>query len=253
VYFCVFFSFRGLGTITMQLHGGPLRKQSSRRDREKGVEPPTLDQLNAVWKGVLKDQNALAALDQLERDGFKVGHLSPQDPAFHSPSWADYIAAIPLLENRPSRSYFYRRASLRKHLPLVRALRNFARQFDDPFCEGSLISTRDTTIPSHEDLPDLADRAASFIEKFVSWDWYIRERNPRNALIAILRGTIRARTGKPHDRELSTVIDAAFRAAGRTELYLDNTTLDRIEKREKENRVKSFQTFEVLRRVEPNT
>jgi hypothetical protein len=93
-------------------------------------------------------------------------------------------------------------------------------------------------------LTDLADRAASFIEKFLSWDWYIRERNPRNVLIAELRWTIRDRTGKPHDRELSTAIDAAFRAAGREVLRLDNTTLDRIEKREKEIRVKSFRRLD---------
>jgi len=93
-------------------------------------------------------------------------------------------------------------------------------------------------------LTDLADRAASFIEKFLSWDWYIRERNPRNALIAELRWTIRNRSKKPHDRELSTAIDAAFRAAGREVLRLDNTTLDRIEKREKEIRVKSFRRLD---------
>jgi hypothetical protein len=129
-------------------------------------------------------------------------------------------------------------------LPLVTALRNFARQFDDPFLETRLISTRDTTILLHEGLPDLADRAASFIEKFLSWDWYIRERNPRNTLIAELRWTIRDCTGEPHDRELSATIDAAFRAAGRKELRLDNTTLDRIEKREKETRVKSFRRLD---------
>lgn len=216
-----------------------LRKQSSQRDREKGLKPLTLDQLNSVWKGVLKDATARAALGRLKRDGFGIGHLSPRDPTFQRPSWPDCIAAIPLIENRPSRSHYYRHVSLRKHLPLVRALRDFARQFDGPFRETRLISTGDTTIPLGEDSSDLADRAASYIEKFLSWDWYIREHNPRNALIAELRWTIRFRTGKPHDRELSAVIDAACRAAGCTELLLDNTTLDRIEKREKESRVKS--------------
>ncbi len=200
---------------------------------------PTLRQLNSVWNTVLKDATALKALDQLERDGFKIGHLRPQDPTFHNPSWADYIAAIPLLENRPSRNHFYHRASLRKHLPLTRVLRNFARQFDDEFCE-KVISTRNTKVPRHQDLPDLAKRAASFIANLLSWDWYVRERNPRNVLIGELRWNIRARTGKPHDRELSTLIDAAYRAAGRKELCLDNTTLDRMEKREKETRIKSF-------------
>ena len=203
------------------------------------MKRPTLSQLNSVWNGVLKDETARAALGELKRDGFNFGHLSPRDPTFHSPSWADYIAAIPLLENQPSQTHFHRRVSLRKHLPLVSALRNFARQFEDPFCEKT-ISREDATDLSHEGLPDLANSAASFIEKFLSLDWCIREHNPRNVLIAELRWTIRARTGKPHDRELSTVIDAACRAAGVKELCLDNSTLDRIEKREKETRVKSF-------------
>jgi len=84
----------------MQPHWlAPLRKQSIQRDRKKGLKVPTLAQVNSVWNGVLKDATAQSALDQLERDGFKVGHLRPQDPTFHNPSWADYIAAIPLLEN----------------------------------------------------------------------------------------------------------------------------------------------------------
>ncbi len=217
----------------------PLRKQPRQRDPEKGVRWPTLDQLNSVWNGVLKDATAQAALDQLKQDGFNIGHLRPKDPTFHSPLWADSIAAIPLLENRPSRTIFHHPVSLRKHLPLVGELRQFARQFDDPFCEKVLISTGDTTILLHENSPNPAETAASFIEKFLSWHWYIRERNRRNALIAELRWAIRSRTGKPHDRELSTVIDAACRAAGCEELRLDNTTLERIEKREKETRVKS--------------
>jgi len=76
-----------------------LRKQSSQRDREKGLKLPNLGQLNSVWNGVLKDATARAALDQLKRDGFDIGRLSPRDPTFDSPSWADYVAAIPLLEN----------------------------------------------------------------------------------------------------------------------------------------------------------
>jgi hypothetical protein len=140
---------------------------------------------------------------------------------------------------------------VRKHLPLVKALRNFARQLGDPFRETRLVSTRDTTIRRDEDLPDLAERAASFIEKFLSWHWYIRERNPRNALIAELRWEIRNRTGRPYDRELSTVIDAACRAAGRKELYLDNTTLDRIEKRDRETRVKSFRRLKFYAGLSP--
>jgi hypothetical protein len=113
-------------------------------------------------------------------------------------------------------------------------------EINDPFCEFSIVSTKDCSLGEIRDLVQRATKTADFLEKFVSWDWCSRQRNPRNALIAELRWTIRERTGKPHDRELSTVIDAACRAAGREELCLDNTTLDRIEKREKESRGKSF-------------
>jgi hypothetical protein len=217
-----------------------LRKQSSRRDREKGPKLLTLGQLNSVWDGILKDDEGRAALGQLKQAGFNIEYLRPQDSTFKNPSWADYVAAIPLLENRPSRTHFHSSVSLRKHLALVPVLRNFARQFDDPFCTKTLASTRDADLSHLEGLPDLADGAASFIESFLSWDWSVRERNPRNALIAELRWTIRDRTGKTHDREFSALIDAACRSAGRPELCLDNSTLDRIEKREKEIRVKSM-------------
>ncbi len=241
MYYCDYFSFRAFATITMQLPGVvPLGKQSSQRDREKGLKLPTLDQLKSVWNGVLKDPEALRALDRLERAGFKIKDLGPHDPTFRRPCWADYIAAIPLLESRPARSRFHCGRTMRKYRPLVEALRDFGRYVDDPSSGVTLISTRDTEIQLGEDLSGLAAGAANFIEKFISWDWYVTERNPRNALIADLRWIIRHRTGKPHDRELSTVIDAACRAAGRTELCLDNTTLDRIEKREKETRLKSF-------------
>lgn len=43
-------------------------------------------------------------------------------------------------------------------------------------------------------------------------------------MIAILRGTIRQRTGTPHDLELATLIDAASRAAGKSGIYLDAKT-----------------------------
>jgi len=217
----------------------PLRKQSSQRDRENALRLPTLSQSKSVWSGVLQDPAAREALDQIKRDGFDIGCLSPRDPTFHKESWADFVAAIPLLENQPTRRHIYRHDSLRKQWPLVSALRDFARQYDDPFTSVRLITTRDREIQLGEDLGDLAARSASFVEKFLSWDWCVIENNRRNALIAELRWTIRSRTGKPHDRELSTIIDAAYRAAGRKEPCLDNTTLDRIERRVKETRVKA--------------
>jgi hypothetical protein len=58
-------------------------------------------------------------------------------------------------------------------------------------------------------------------------------------VIALLRWTIRNRTGSPHDFELATLIDAASHAAGKSGIYLDATTLARIEKLEMEGRVKA--------------
>jgi len=227
------------------------RRQSGERDQVMNPKLPSLGQLNSVWNGILKDEDGRAALGQLKRAGFNIEDLRPQDSTFQHPSLADYVAAIPLVENRSSRSHFHRSVSLREHLPLVPALRNFARRFDDPFCATILNWTVSTAIEHSEKLPNLADKAASFLEKFLSWDWSIRERNPRNALIAELRWTIRDRTGKPHDRELSTLIDAAYRAAGRREVCLDNTTLDRMEKREKETRVKSIRRLNSQARSSP--
>ena len=71
--------------------------------------------------------------------------------------------------------------------------------------------------------------------------------NPRNSVIATLRWTIRDRTGKPHDRELNVLTDAAFRAAGYKDgYYLDSATLDRIEKRQRGRSRKGLPTSSVL-------
>ena len=86
------------------------------------------------------------------------------------------------------------------------------------------------------------------LEHFLSWDYCIRNLNPRHALIAELRWTIREKTGKPHDRELNILIDAAFRAAEVEEDFdIDPATLDRIEKRQKESRVKAHRRTRDLR------
>jgi hypothetical protein len=47
-------------------------------------------------------------------------------------------------------------------------------------------------------------------------------------------------TGRPHDTQLNVLIDAAFYAAGRKDgFHMDATALDRIEKRERESRMKA--------------
>jgi hypothetical protein len=204
------------------------------------VKPLTLGRLNDVWQKVLRDPDGHKALRRLERGGFGIAHLRPRDPTFKHPNWSDYIAAIPFLPNRSSRRQIHRRSVLRKHLSLVRALRDFAGKVNDPFCQVSIQSTRDLAIEEIRDLGKHLTETAEFLEKFLSWDWYTRETNARNCCIAELRWTIRERTGVPHDRDLSILIDAAYRAAGNNEgFYLDATTLERIEKREKEGRVKA--------------
>jgi hypothetical protein len=203
------------------------------------VKAITLNQLNAIWKKVLSDPDASKALATLKKSGFPLTDLCPRDPTFHNPTWADYIAAIPLLPSRSSRRHIHRHGTLQRYRPLVKALRTFEQKVRDPFCEKHLISARNFEIHQLKDLGDVVANAADFIEHFLSWDWYVRDRNPRNALIAELRWTIRNRTGKPHDEDLSTLIDAAFRATGRKELMLDNVTLDQIENREAEGRIKA--------------
>src|SRR5579871_3722223 len=93
----------------------------------------TFGQLNDVWQKILKDPEGRWALARLKKDGFRIGHLKPQDPTFKQPCWADYIAALPFLPNRSARRQIHRRSTLRKHLPLVVMLRHFARKADDPF------------------------------------------------------------------------------------------------------------------------
>ncbi len=216
------------------------------------MKPLTLGQLNDVWQKVRRDPDAAKALARLERDGFPIGHLKPQDPTFKQPCWADYIAAITFLSNRPSRRQIHRGRTLRKHLSLVAVLRRFAWKVNDPFCDKTVVSAQDLSIEEMRNLGKRLMETAEFLEKFLSWDWYTRDMNPRNSLIAGLRWTIRWRTGHPHDRELAILVDAAFRAAGINEgYYLDATTLDRIEKRDKEGRVKATGRLLHLRRPGP--
>jgi hypothetical protein len=200
----------------------------------------TLERLQEIWEKIRKDKYAQKALHQLDQDGFPISHLNPCDPSFRQPSWADYIAAIPLVTNRPSRRRLHSKATLRKHWPLVRAIRHLAQKVDDGFSEVYFVTRRDINLDDIARLRKRLLETADWVENFLSWDWYTRDKNRRNALIAELRWTIRHRTGRPHDHELNVLIDAAFRAAGlKKGPYLDPATLDRIEKREKESRVKA--------------
>lgn len=203
-------------------------------------EPLTTEQLHGIWEKILSDTDARSALERLDEAGFRIAHLKPSDATFKHPTWADYFAALPLLPNAPSTRRIHRKVSFQKYRPLVRELREFAAKVNNPFVGVGIFSKRDLPNPAISTLPEDLLKAASMLEHFLSWDYYERHLNPRNALIAELRWTIRERTGRPHDRELSTLIDAAFRAAGYKEgFYFDPTTLDRIEKREREGRVKA--------------
>jgi hypothetical protein len=217
----------------------PLGKQSSseRREGETTVKSPTLDQLIAIWRKILADSDAKRALTKLKRDGFAIDHLMPHD--LRHPCSADYIAAIPFLPNRPSSRQIHRGKSLRKHLPLLKALRHFAAKANDPFGEIRVVTGKETLVGGSLDFANQLGQAADLIEKLISSNWLTRDRNPRNTVIAILRVTIRQRTGTPHDLELATLIDAASRAAGKSGIYLDAKTLARIERLELEGRVKA--------------
>lgn len=207
---------------------------------ELGMRAIPLEQLRAVWKGILADKDARKALVELERAGFRIGHLSPGDPTFSHPNWADMVAGIPLVPCRAARRRIHR-SSANRYRKLVKEMREFAAAEKHPFCSLAIATAEaNRATENRRVLADRIEEAASLVEKFTSWDWYIRERNPRNALIAELRWTIRDRTGSPHDPQLQKLIDAAFRAAGKEKTeYIEPTTLDRIEKREKESRVKA--------------
>jgi hypothetical protein len=203
------------------------------------MKPPPPERVLNVWTTILQDSDARRALKKLSEDGFAISHLTPTDATFKHPSWADYIAAIPFLPNRLSRRRIHVKTRLQKHRPLVGALRKIAQQLNDPFCDVSIQGDKDLSVDEVLRLSKRLNETAEFIEKFLSWDWCTRDRNPRNAVIAELRWQIRWRTGRPHDAELAVLIDAAYRAAGvKSGVFIDATALERIEKREKEGRVK---------------
>jgi hypothetical protein len=172
--------------------------------------------------------------------------LKPRDASFKPPSWADYIAALPLLPNKPSTRRLHNKISLRKHRPLIQELRCIAANMDSPFVEVTITASNDfpeSTLSGRDDLL----KAATTLENFLSRDYCVRNLNPRHAVIAELRWTIRQRTGRPHDRELNALMDSAFRAAGsKKDSYIDSTALDRIEKRQQESRTKTHKRIRSL-------
>lgn len=220
------------------------RKVSKRREH---WESQTTAQLCEIWDKIRSDPDARGALERLDGAGFRISHLKPMDATFKQPSWADYIAALPLVPNKPSTRRIHHKASFRKYLPLVEKLRQVAAKVKMPFVDVTIFGGRDYPLFAVGTLREDLLKAAEMLEHFLSWDYYVLNANPRNAAIAELRWMIRHRTGRPHDRELSVLIDAAFRAAGCKEgCFIDSNALDRIEKRQMESRVKANRRIQCL-------
>ena len=167
----------------------------------------TLDLLVSVWQRILEDPDAKSALATLKEDGFPLDHLMPHDARYTC--WADFIAAIPFLSNRPSRRQLHSAKTLRKHLPLVKIMRDLAAKASEPFCEIRRTTPKGTYLGIDPNLARELSSAADLLYEFLSWDWYTRNRNERNSVIARLRGEIRQRTGTPHDKELGILIYAS--------------------------------------------
>jgi hypothetical protein len=236
----------GIGGIRPLNHviAGPVKKASKSHNQ---TEPLTTEQLRGIWEKLRCDPDACGALKRLDDAGFRISHLTPNDASFKQPSWADCIAALSLLPNKPTTRRIHRKTAFRKCSRLVRELRVLATTLKSPFSEVRIFSKIDFPVNGLHTLQEDLLKAAMTLEHFFSWDYYVREVNPRNALIADLRWTIRHATGKPHDRDLSILVDAAFRAAGYEDgFYMDPTMLDRIEKRQKEGRVKACQRVRAL-------
>jgi hypothetical protein len=215
-------------------------KKNAKKSSEQS-ELLTTQRLCEIWEKVLSDIDARGAFERLGKAGFPISHLKPNDATFKRPSWPDYICALPLLPNKPSTRHIHDPTSPQKYLALVQELRELAGA-EGAFREVVIFARRDYSAVGtlREDLL----KTASMIENYSYWHYCIRHINPRHALIAELRWTIRHRTGKPHDRELNILLDASFRAAGYKDgFYMDPNALDRIEKRQSESRAK------VMRRI----
>jgi hypothetical protein len=193
--------------------------------------------LGQIWDFVKQDADGRRALNKLARAGFDIRGLPVGGGTL---TWADHIAGLPLVSNRTSSRRIHGGAELKQYAPLLGVLRELSSAIDDSFCEVVVVRPSGSSRLEKLDLRQEVKRTAEFLDSFMNWHWYVRHVNVRNYLIAGLRWEIRERTQKPHDAELSTLIDAAYRGAGHKDgLYVDTTALDRMEKREKESRVKA--------------
>ena len=124
------------------------------------------------------DADARKALERLDKSGFRISHLTPRDASLNHPSWADYIAALPLLPNEPTTRRIHRESDFRKHLPLARELRTLAETLNSPFVDLTIFGTRDLADFPNNLQEDLL-KTASTLEHFLSWNYCVRYINPQ--------------------------------------------------------------------------
>src|SRR5580700_4064283 len=100
---------------------GTKKKEASKSSEH--TERLTTERLCDIWEKIRSDAQGRRALRRLDEAGFRISHLTPTDATFRHPSWADYIAALPLLPNKPSTRYIHSKIRLRKYRPVVEELR----------------------------------------------------------------------------------------------------------------------------------
>src|SRR4051812_1621282 len=184
--------------------------RETRNQRDTATKPITDREVRDIWAKVRLDPDGKSALTRLAKNNFNISGLKVGGRRL---TLADYVALIPLVPNRIAARHIHSDARFKKYLPLLKHLRSFEKSLEDPFCEVRILSDYDTEV---RQIRAEVGRAATTLEHFLSWSWSARRRNPRNTLIACIRSAIRNKTGKPHDNELGALIDAAYRAAGRS-------------------------------------
>jgi hypothetical protein len=182
------------------------------------------EHLYRIWRAIRKDKDGARALAMLKKHGFDLERIPV---GFHT--WPGIIASIPFLPSRRARSRILPRPyGLRL---TIRFLRELARSVESPY---SSVEARDRrfiyTKASDEMKPQRFMETADFLEKVHSKKWVITEHNPCQNAIADLRWEIKWRTKKSHDKELTDLLDAAFRAGGFKEGF--HMTLESLRKTE---------------------
>lgn len=164
--------------------------------------------LDRIWRAVRRDKYGAKALANFKKHGFDLERI----PVAVG-SWPEVIASIPFLPSRRARSRILSRPDgLRL---TIRFLRELARSVECPYSnveawDGRYVYTK----ASDEINPRRFREAADVLEKLFSKTWVITEHNPPQYAIADLRWEIKSRTKKSHDRELTDLLDAVFRAGG---------------------------------------